>query len=189
MTRADRLTLVRQLREEGLSQRAIASRLHVSKDTVRRDFARLDAQDAPDSEPDTEPRGEPPVRPDSEAAPQASKGDVQDSAPDSAPGTEPPAEPAAALPRRTGAGRLEMDLRHWPGLRRDLALLAQTGCTPEELVAAAVRALAVGYRSGLAAGDVQPGRPFSVTRLSVAALSLPGPRIPPVDRPVSTGGA
>ncbi|EPD63149.1 helix-turn-helix domain-containing protein [Streptomyces sp. HGB0020] len=180
MTRADRLVLVRQLRDEGLSQRAIAKRLKVSKDTVRRDFERLDAQDAPDSEPDTKPGDEPLVQPESEAAPQASEAAATDSGTDSAPDAEPPTEPVAQLPRRTGAGRLEMDLSQWPGLRRDLALLAQTGCTPEELVATAVRVLASGYKQGLAAGDVQPGRPFAVTRLSVAALSLPGRRVPPV---------
>ncbi|WP_228915968.1 HTH domain-containing protein [Streptomyces sp. DH20] len=169
MTRADRLKLVRQLRDEGLSQRAIAKRLKVSKDTVRRDFERLDAEGAPDDEPGDEP----PAMPDDEAAPQVSQGDQPDSGEDGAPGDEPPGEPVAQLPRRVRSGRLEMDLSHWPGLRRDLALLAQTGCTAEELVATAVRVLAVGYQQGLAAGVVQPGLPFNVTRMSVGPLPLP----------------
>jgi len=185
VTRADRLTLVRQLREEGLSQRAIAKRLKVSKDTVRRDFERLDAE----GEPHTETGDEPPPPPQTEPAPQVSEGDAAATGMDGAPDAEPTGAPVAQLPRRTSAGRLDMDLRQWPGLRRDLAQLAQTGCTEEELVATAVRVLAAGYRQGLAAGDVQPGRPFAVTRLSVAALSLPGRRVPPVARPASAGGA
>lgn len=180
MTRADRLKLVRQLRTEGMSQRAIAKRLKVSKDTVRRDFERLDAEPAPDDEPPTEPDDEPSTTADDVEAPQVSAGDRPDSDEDDAPRDEPPGEPVAQLPRRMSADRLDIDLRHRAGLRRDLALLAQTGCTAEELVVTAVRVLASGYKQGLAAGDVLPGRPFAVTRLSVAAMTLPGPRVPPV---------
>ncbi|MFI7137222.1 helix-turn-helix domain-containing protein [Streptomyces massasporeus] len=185
MTRADRLELVRQLRHEGMSQRAIAKRLKVSKDTVRRDFERLDAEDAPDDEPP----GEPSTTPDDADAPQVSAGDQPDNGGDGAPRDEPPGEPVAHLTRRASADRLDIDLRRRPGLRRDLALLAQTGCTAEQLVVTAVRVLAAGYQQGLAAGDVLPGRPFSVTRLSVAALALPGPRVPPVPSPATPGGS
>ena len=189
MTRADRLKLVRQLRVEGMSQRAIAKRLKVSKDTVRRDVERLDAEGAPDDEPLAEPDDEPSTTPDDADAPQDSDGDRPDSGEDGAPRDEPPGEPVAHLPRRVSATELVIDLSRRPGLRRDLALLAQTGCTAEELVVTAVRVLAVGYRQGLAAGDVQPGRPFAVTRLSVGPLALPGPRVPPVPSPATPGGS
>lgn len=189
MTRADRLKLVRQLRGEGMSQRAIAKRLKVSKDTVRRDFERLDVEGAPDDAPVAEPDDEPSTVPDDADAPQVSTGDRSDSGEGDAPRDEPPGEPVAQLPRRESAARLDIDLSRRPGLRRDLALLAQTGCTAEQLVVTAVRVLAAGYQQGLAAGDVQPGRPFAVTRLSVAALALPGPRVPPVPSAATPGGS
>lgn len=193
MTRADRLKLVRQLRSDGMSQRAIAKRLKVSKDTVRRDFERLDAESAPDAEPGDEPL----TGPDDAEAPQVSAGDRPDTGDGGAPQDEPPGEPhpapddagaprdepVAQLPRRLSADRLDIDMSRRPGLRRDLALLAQTGCTAEQLVVTAVRVLAAGYQKGLAAGDVLPHQPFQVTRLSVAALALPGPRVPPVPSP------
>ncbi|MGW3417029.1 HTH domain-containing protein [Streptomyces phaeochromogenes] len=166
MTRTDRLTLVRQLKEEGLSQRAIAKRLKVSKDTVRRDLERLASMDEPDDAP--------PAAPDDQDAPQVSTVDAGGSAPTGA----PQGAPLAQLPRRSDVDRLDIDLRRRPGLRRDLAYLAQIGSTPEELVATAVRVLAVGHRTAVAAGDIEPGRPFNITGLSVAALPVPGPRVP-----------
>ncbi|MFH9011205.1 hypothetical protein ACH4C6_07495 [Streptomyces sp. NPDC017943] len=175
MTRADRLELVRQLRVEGLSQRAIAKRLKVSKDTVRRDFDLLDAEDAPGGEPGDEP----PTSPDDPGAPQVTAGDRPESEADGAPGDEPPGEPVAQLPRREPGGRLVVDLAGRSGLRRDLADLgAHIDRSPQDLVEMAVHALAVGYRQGVKAGDVLPGRPFQITRVSVASLGLPGRRIP-----------
>lgn len=174
--------------EPDLSHRALAQRLGVSKDTVRRDLEAM-AQEA-------ERRGAPP-------APQVVEGGAPGGAPapaDTAPGGAPaPAEPApggapapdaveggaaeaapggspAPLPRRVTAGQLVLDLGDRPGLRRDLAMLAQTGCSAEDLVTTAVRVLATGYSRGLAAGHVLPGRPFAVTGMSVGPL-LPGPRV------------
>lgn len=173
MTRADRLTLVRQLRDEGLSRRAIALRLKVSKDTVRRDLERLAAEGAPDDAPPAEP-GDP-------AAPQVSEALREESAPDGAPPAEPgesaapPTErdgapqgaPVAQLLRRVAHPQLEMDLRQWPAMRRDLAVLRQSGRSVEELVSQAVVVLAFGYRQALDRGEIQPGQPFTVTDMTV----------------------
>ncbi|MEH0547320.1 DeoR family transcriptional regulator [Streptomyces sp. B21-105] len=180
MTRADRRTLVRQLRDEGLSQRKIAGRLKVSKDTVRRDLDEIERQDA-----DADAPGDaPPAAPDDPLAPQVSVGDSPVSAPPVAPVAAPPAEPARAgepggaspmahdappadLPRRVSAQRLEIDLRRSPGLRRDLAVLASTGMSVEEAIAQAVTVLAAGYRRGLAQRRIVPG-PFVVRDVYVS---------------------
>lgn len=185
MTRADRLTLVRQLAEEGLSQRAIAKRLKVSKDTVRRDLERIPAE--------AEPGDAPPGEPETADAPQVSAVEAEQDAPEDAPLHAPDApvselwdaplhepdetdaprdEPAAHLPRRVAHQRLEMDLAGRPALRRDLALLAQSGRTVEELVHQAVVTLAFGYRQALARGELAPGETFLVTGLTVR----PAPR-------------
>lgn len=158
MTRADRLTLVRQHAEEGLSQRQIARRLGVSKDTVRRDLERIAAETEPDDAPPAEPH-----EPD---APQVSTGDPEDSAPDS----ETPDEPVAQLPRRVADPLADMDVSHWRALRRDLAVLAQTGQKPEALVHQAVVAMAHEYRQELARGDIQPGVPFLVSSVRLTPL-------------------
>lgn len=158
MTRADRLTLVRQHRAEGLSQRKIAERLGISKDTVRRDFEKLDAEDAPDDAPPAEP-GDP-------DAPQVSAGASEGSASDGA----PPGEPVAQLPRRVADPLADMDVSQWRALRRDLAVLAQTGQTPEALVHQAVVAMAHEYRQELARGDIQPGVPFLVSSVRLTPL-------------------
>ncbi|MFF7521224.1 helix-turn-helix domain-containing protein [Streptomyces pseudovenezuelae] len=185
MTRADRLTLVRQLAEEGLSQRAIAKRLKVSKDTVRRDLERIAAEAKPDDVP--------PGEPDDADAPQVSEAVAEVSAPVDAPAAEPQApvaelwaapldepdepdeprdEPVAHLPRRVAHRRLEMDLTGRSAVRRDLAVLAQSGRTVDELVSQAVIALAFGYRRALARGELLPGETFLVTELTVR----PAPR-------------
>ncbi|MFF8980209.1 DeoR family transcriptional regulator [Streptomyces cellulosae] len=174
--------------EPGLSHRALAQRLGVSKDTVRRDLEAM-AQQA--------------LRRGATAAPQAVEGGASDAAPggapapravergaaEPAPGGAPAPQPVEGgavdaapggapvpLPRRSTAGQLVLDLADRPGLRRDLALLAQTGCTAEDLVTTAVRVLAAGYGRGLAAGHVRPGRPFAVTGVSVGPLSS-APRV------------
>lgn len=175
MTRADRITLVRQLADDGLSQRAIAKRLKVSKDTVRRDLERIAADDAPGDEPPGEPgdTDEPQV---SEAvAEESAPGDEPVAAPLSAPDdvAAPSGEPVAHLPRRVAHPRLEMDLAGRPALRRDLAVLAQSGRTVDELVQQAVVSLAFGYRRALARGELLPGETFLVTELTVRPAPRP----------------
>jgi DNA-binding transcriptional MocR family regulator len=189
VTRADRLTLVRQLAKEGLSQRAIAKRLNISKDTVRRDLDRIAAEAEPDDAPAAEPEAP--------AEPQVSEGVAEETVPEDAPLAEPqarvselwdapldepdepdapPAEPVAHLPRRVAHQRLEMDLAGRPAMRRDLAVLAQSGRTVEQLVSQAVIALAFGYRQALARGDLLPGETFLVTELTVQPAPRPAAR-------------
>jgi len=158
VTRADRLTLVRQHRAEGQSQRAIAKRLGISKDTVRRDIERLDAEGEPD--------GAPPAEPSTADAPQASVADAGVSAPEGA----PPGEPVARLPRRVADPLAGMDVSQWRALRRDLAILAQTGSTAESLVHQAVVAMAHAYRQDLARGAIEPGVPFLVSQVRLTPL-------------------
>ncbi|MFJ9381856.1 hypothetical protein [Streptomyces sp. NPDC101455] len=155
MTRTDRRTLVRQLRGEGLSQRAIARRLQVSKDTVRRDLE----QDEPAAAPDDMPPGEP----DTAAAPQVGLAEVGEAAP----GGEPSGEPVAQLPRRVADPLAGMDVSQWRALRRDLAVLAQTGSSPESLVHLAVVALSHQYGKELAAGRLTPGQRFVVRSMDL----------------------
>ncbi|QQM44979.1 HTH domain-containing protein [Streptomyces liliifuscus] len=173
MTRTDRLTLVRQLKEGGLSQRAIAKRLGVSKDTVRRDFERLAAEAEPDDAP--------PAEPDDQDAPQVSEGDTEGDAPGDAPQSAPLAQPdqaAAPLPRRMAqaGGPLALpdgfDLRQWPAVRRDLATLAQTGQSPETLVHHAITAVAHHYRQALDRGDIAVGESFTVSHVTLRPLPV-----------------
>ncbi|WP_340382266.1 hypothetical protein U5640_36240 [Streptomyces sp. SS7] len=178
MTRADRRTLVRQLRAEGLSQRAIAKRLDIGKDTVRRD---LEA-DSRESGPDDAPQDAPP----SPDAPQVSAADPAGPAPQDAPSVEPvgagapdspaPGAPLAQLPRRVSAERIEIDPRRRPGLSRDLAVLAAAGFDHEEAIDFAVRALAMGYKQGIEDGEIRPGR-FLVLGMRVAPERR-GPAVP-----------
>ncbi|MCZ4611840.1 hypothetical protein O3S80_50465 [Streptomyces sp. Lzd4kr] len=154
MTRADRRTLVRQLADEGLSQRAIAKRLKVGKDTVRRDLEAIAHEDATGDAP--------PGEPDDPDAPQASTGDTAVSAP---PG-EPPAQPSGRAPD-PHAG---IDVSQCAGLRHDLALLAQTGKPPEALVYQAVISMAHAYRQARAAGDIAPGVPFTAHSMRITPL-------------------
>lgn len=196
--------------EPDLSHRALGERLGVSKDTVRRDLeamahdgARHAAPPAPQVTEGGAAGGAPALQivdgGAAEPAPGGATGGAPapgDAAPHGAPvaqaveGGAPEAAPddaAAPLPRRTTGGRLVLDLVDRPGLRRDLALLAQTGCTAEELVTTAVRVLATGYRQALAAGDVRAGQPFAVTGMSLGPLPLPTPRVPgpPTERSAS----
>lgn len=173
MTRTDRLTLVRQLSEQGLSQRAIAKRLNIGKDTVRRDLERIASMD--------EPGDAPPAEPDDQDAPQVSGGDTEGDAPSGAPRVAPLAQPdqaATPLPRRMAqaGGPLALpdgfDLRQWPAVRRDLATLAQTGQSPETLVHHAITAVAHHYRQALAAGDIAPGESFTVSHVTLRPLPV-----------------
>jgi hypothetical protein len=155
VTRTDRRTLARQLRAEGLSQRAIARRLQVSKDTVRRDLE----QDQPAAAPDDAPPGEP----DTATAPQVRPVEVEEAAP----GSAPQDAPVATLPRRVADPLAGMDMSQWRALRRDLAVLAQSGSSPESLVHMAVVTLAHQYRQDLAAGRLKPGQRFLVRSMDL----------------------
>lgn len=154
MTRGDRRTLVRQLAEEGLSQRAIAKRLKVSKDTVRRDLDAIAQDDAP------------PAEPEARDAPQVSNGDSPEGA--------PPGEPAARLPRRVAQPLEGIDLSQWPAVRRDLAVLAQTGSPAEVVAFRAITSVAHHYGRALAAGDIEPGQPFLVTGMTLRPMARTG---------------
>ena len=166
--------------EPDLSLRQMAERLDISRDTVTRDLAEIDRRAAEDAPPDDQPE---------QVAETSSAGGVAESAPvdDPAPqvsgggrGGEPVAaeasadpvaqgRPSVALPRRVSAERLEIDLRKRPGLRRDLAVLADLELGHEELVDFAVQVLATGYRQGLADGAIRQGL-FRVLGMKVAPL-------------------
>ncbi|MDX3024045.1 HTH domain-containing protein [Streptomyces acidiscabies] len=181
MTRADRRTLVRQLNAEGLSARRIAERLKVGKDTVRRDLEAIASEDAQQAAP--------PGAPDVPDAPQVG-GDVADGA---APQDAPPAGPGAAgapdgdapdapvarLPRRVAQPLDGIDLSGWPAVRRDLAVLAQTGRSPEAMAHQAIVALAHHYGRALATGRLEPGVPFIVHDMTLTPLPVPAGREAP----------
>ncbi|WP_432032769.1 hypothetical protein [Streptomyces antibioticus] len=175
MTRTDRRTLVRQLAAEGLSQRAIAKRLGIGKDTVRRDLAPAVREGAPESAPQDAP--------DDPAAPQASGHDGPESAPQDAPPAAPvdtgetdagaPPRRPAGLPRRVAQPLDGIDLSQWPAARRDLAVLAQSGSPAEALVHQAIVATAYAYRQALDRGDLQPGQAFLVRRVDLVPAARP----------------
>lgn len=186
MTRTDRRTLVRQLRDEGLSQRAIAKRLKVSKDTVRRD---LEAPDPRRTEEDA-----PPDAPDDSSAPQVSGGDTPQDAPVDAPppglarrvaqplddadvSQGPAVRQDLGVPAQTGGPdedapgrRLVIDLARHPGLAEDLALLETTGATTAEVIDYAVDRLAATVRNARARGLLAEGQRFEVINMRLRAL-------------------
>ncbi|WP_405994992.1 DeoR family transcriptional regulator [Streptomyces sp. NBC_00986] len=168
MTRGDRRTLVHKLRdEEGLSQRQIARRLNISKDTVRRDL-----EIAPEAAPDDAP----PAEPDTPLAPQAGEGDAAERAPGHEPDDAPDAR--AALPRRFLADPLAgIDVSQARALRRDLAVLAQSGMSAEAVVHLAVVCLAHQYGKELAAGRIRPGQRFVVRSMDLRPSGSPPPPV------------
>ena len=169
MTRADRLTLVRQLAQEGLSQRAIAKRLKVSKDTVRRDLDRIAAAAEPDGAPASETAGP--------AEPQVTEDASEGPAPDGAPQSAPMPDPHAGI-----------DVSQCRGVRPPQARPGQTGQTTQAQVIhagvavglgtdgsvcadnQAVIAMAHAYRRALAHGDITPGVPFCVREMALTPL-------------------
>ncbi|MFE3855274.1 hypothetical protein ACFXPN_29600 [Streptomyces griseorubiginosus] len=171
-----RARLARLLKEEpALTRKELAQRLGLKKDTLRRDLEAI-AHDAPAQEAPAQESAahNAPALP----AHQVNAGEAPD-AQDVRAGAEPaahvpahdahPAREVLHLPRRSAHQRLEMDLAGRPAMRRDLALLAQSGRTVEELVHQAVVSLAFGYRRALARGEVLPGETFLVTELAVRA--------------------
>ncbi|MFJ2303795.1 MULTISPECIES: hypothetical protein [unclassified Streptomyces] len=88
---------------------------------------------------------------------------------------QPPAAPPA-LPRRAAGPLAGIDVSQWPALRRDLAILAQCGRSPEALVHQAVVTLAHSYRQALARGELAPGQPFIAMDMTLRPLPMPAPR-------------
>lgn len=158
---------VRQLsqREPELSHRQIAERLGISKDTVRRDLDALTDEAGAD--------GAAPDAPDAPPAPQVSAGGADGA------GEDAPDELRPALAQRIAPLAGAPDLSQWPALRRDLALLAQSGSNAEALVHQAVVAVAHSYRQALARGALQPGDRFIVgaveLRLAAQLANRPVP--------------
>jgi DNA-binding CsgD family transcriptional regulator len=163
--------------EPGLSLRQMAKRLGISRDTVRRDLDDID-------------------RASSQTAPQASEGAAESAPPVEVAAavvaeTAPPAEdpgahaveavaqpaPVARLPRRMADTELTIDLARWPALRRDLAVLAETGISPEGLINQAVVVLAFGYRQGVRSGAIRPDRAFVVRDMAVGPPPGYGPQL------------
>ena len=148
MTRADRRTLVRRLTDQGLSQRQIAARLGVSKDTVRRDLrlglrhpahesAAGQRPDAPHDAPDGAPSGEP-----------------------GAPQPETPADEAMDV--APPAPVLRIDLARRPRLLMNLNAMMLAGLKAPAVIDDAVHAVAVAYQRAIAWGELKPGQPFQV---------------------------
>ncbi|MFI1767498.1 HTH domain-containing protein [Streptomyces sp. NPDC020800] len=128
---ARRAMVAELLRQEpGISQRSIAARLGVSKDTIRRDVDAIEAaqrQAAPrpaDAEPEPAP-------------------DAPQRAEDDAPPSTPDAPPVALDDAPPGADHLTVPLGDQ--LRAGLATLAEAGHSPEDAVRLAVAVLARAY--------------------------------------------
>ncbi|MFJ2514668.1 helix-turn-helix domain-containing protein [Streptomyces griseoviridis] len=197
--RAMRRRRVADLRaaEPDLSLRQLADRLGISRDTVTRDLEALDRTPAEPAPPADRPAA--PVRPVDETAPQVSAGSattgpasagpaagrpgpvdravrpVDETAPPAAPGGRTAAD-SAPLPVRRDllAG---IDVSRAPALRRDLAILAQTGDRAEALVHQAVVAFAHAYRRAIAAGDIEAGARVHITGMTLRQM----PGRPPAD--------
>jgi hypothetical protein len=147
--------------EPDLSHREMGLRLGISKDTVRRDLEAL-AQD----EPQVTGGG----------APGGAECDTGVAA-TGAPGAH--GAPRMALPQRMAQDGGAVDLSQMPGLRRDLALLAQTGKSVEALIHQAVVAMAFGYRTALARGHVEPEAPFIVRDMTLVTAVRPAAAVEP----------
>ncbi|KPC86281.1 hypothetical protein ADL35_12425 [Streptomyces sp. NRRL WC-3753] len=173
--RRARVAKLRQA-EPDLSHRDMAQRLGISKDTVRRDLEALDTDVAQPAPPDAE--GQAPGAPTvAHTAPQVG----EDTAPPAVPSAAEvaPSAPAHPLPVRQADPLAGMDVSQWRALRRDLAILAQSGQSAEALVHQAVVATAHAYRQALAAGELQPGDGLLITGMTLR------PRAQLADRPVA----
>ncbi|MGW5123013.1 DeoR family transcriptional regulator [Streptomyces sp. NPDC004069] len=161
-TRQLRRERVRQLAqsEPELSHRAIAARLGLSKDTVRRDLEKVE-QMAQNSGAAADEPEEPQV--------------VAGGADESVPTAEPDASDRV-LPKRVAQPLAGIDLSQWPAVRRDLAVLAQTGRSAESLAHQAIVEMAHQYRQALARGELVPGQPFIVTDMVLRPLPVPASR-------------
>ncbi|MFF8034888.1 hypothetical protein [Streptomyces sp. NPDC016626] len=83
------------------------------------------------------------------------------------------------LPRQVSDPLADMDVSQWRALRKDLAVLAQTGSQPEALVHQAVVQFAYSYRQALAAGELQPGQPVLITGMTLRPAGRPAARPTP----------
>ncbi|MFD5468859.1 HTH domain-containing protein [Streptomyces sp. NPDC127105] len=166
--------------EPELSHREMAQRLGLSKDTVRRDLEAIEQGVEQTAPPVEEPgplgaAGEDTV---AQTEPQVSEGGALEDAPDGAAATDGAAQSAApaGLPRRVAQPLAGIDLSQWPAVRRDLAVLAQTGRSAESLAHQAIVEMAHQYRQALARGELVPGQPFIVTDMVLRPLPVPAPR-------------
>jgi hypothetical protein len=161
-----------------MSLRQMADRLGISRDTVTRDLEAIGQEAAenrpPADQPDAvaeAPSAEGPAEdaPVADSAPQAS----EDGRTVRPPVAEAPAlpvaqdRPLAGLPRRVAQPLAGVDLGQWPAVRRDLAVLAQTGRSAEALAHQAITALAHHYAQALARGQLRPGQPFLVSGMTL----------------------
>lgn len=173
--------------EPDLSLRQMAQRLGMSRDTVRRDLADLDAAAAQSATAAADPAT--PVADSAsgdadgtdqvaQSAPQVSGGGALGVAQDA---------PRTGLPRRVAQPLDGIDVRRSAALRRDLAVLAQTGFSPEAIVHQAVLELAHHYRKALNSGALPPNRPFNVRAMTFVALPAPAARSAPAAPPPGEG--
>ncbi|MFE2046702.1 hypothetical protein ACFXAZ_38485 [Streptomyces sp. NPDC059477] len=157
--RAQRRQRVAELRvaDPALSLRQMAEQLEISRDTVTRDLEVLGLP-VPGRQPAADPATAAADRPVGETAPQVSAGEKAGGG------------RGAGLPRRVADPLAGVDLSRSPAARRDLAVLRQTGRTPEDLVHQALAVLAGHYGRALAAGDIERGVPFAVTGMVLHPL-------------------
>lgn len=184
--RRQRVADLRQA-EPRLSHREMAQRLGLSKDTVRRDLHAIERraeQSAPPADGPA-PGGADGADTVAQTAPQVSAGGAVQGAPQGEASAVPVAQgaPVAQLPRRVAQRLGPIDVSRAPALRRDLAVLAQSGGSPEVLVHLAVTALARHYRQALATGEIQPGQRFLVRGMTLTPLPGPAPRSAPPGPP------
>ncbi|MEV4974426.1 HTH domain-containing protein [Streptomyces scopuliridis] len=150
--RDERRAEVRQLRGEGLSARAIATRLDVSKDTVRRDLEAL-SREAANAARHGEPDGGPGSPPECAAVPVSLSGalrrladhELRIRALTDRLGADAPAHrdaPPGALPQHDVV-TVALD----DAMRGHLDVLAEAGHTADDAVRLAVEKLADSYRT------------------------------------------
>lgn len=158
--RALRRRKVAELRaaEPGLSLRQMAERLGLSRDTVTRDLNEIDRRAA-------------------ESAPPADR--------HGAAVAEVAAESAPPLPVRAPDLLAGIDVSGSRALRRDLAILAQSGLSAKALVHRAVVALAHQYRQDLAAGRLKVGQRFLVQSVDLRPAPIAAARTAAAEPPVA----
>ncbi|WP_432135843.1 hypothetical protein [Streptomyces sp. bgisy154] len=84
------------------------------------------------------------------------------------------------LPRRVAQPLAGVDLGQWPAVRRDLAVLAQTGRSAEALAHQAITAVAHHYARALAQGLLQPGQEFHISSVVLRPRPAARPAAPAV---------
>lgn len=153
------------LARQGMSRRAIAKRLGVSKDTVRRDLGRdLVRQDVRDVDASAQ-GGASPGAPDTAGG---ASDELLVAHPDAPPGAS--GEPQVHGKAPAGAWPV-LQVGVTPELMADLATLTRAGYTPSGAVAAALGVLAGLHRNAWSSGGVRDGAPVEV----LAARVRPDP--------------